>query len=733
MTTSLPLLLALLAIPQGDSDRSLTREQMWPAPTAADWQKPCLITWQRDFDDATALSKQTGKPILVCVNMDGEIASEHYAGIRYRQPEIAALYQPYVTVIASVYRHNPRDHDEEGRRVLCPRFGSVTCGEHIAIEPVLYEKYFEGERVAPRHIAIELDGSETYDVYYAFDTASVFAAIRDGVADRETPPDLPRGDRTLLELAESPDILDRNAVETAYLEGDRELRRQLLQKAVVTELKPLELLRLALFGLDLELARIARQALAESTSPAAVDLIAEVLGTPLQAAERDALIAALERLADVSPRAKTLARVHRGMRNGSGAVDVGQWTAALQQAEVEPPEEWSALETRLDYIANASRTKPSDAANRLDLAVARLDLAMDAETNRILAADPRTSGKYQRLMLEDARRAALDAERLGATGWRVHATIATAARNLDRRDEAQRRAEAAMPDMPTGDTSISAMTVLELFAHGRQRKITEAVVAKTEWPQQWLADVNAAYSVLGEHPLGTDQHVADHYDFLKWLGAIGRAREVLQAGLARYPESWELHDRLRGRILKHRGVHGLATVYDTMLAEDGAAPNLAWFAGYASLVAAEYHRRTPDPAEAALSYDRAIAHYERAIEGNAASQTTAEHYIALAHAGRARLALEDGDLQAALAELLASFERRPQAAASLDGLGHSPVATAKMLVSRLGGAEHVEMRDRLQAALDDLDPELLQLPEFERGGPRSAGGGRGGRRGRRNR
>lgn len=44
-------------------------------------------------------------------------------------------------VIASVYRHTPRDHDERGQRIPCPRFGSVTCGEHIAIEPLLFDKF----------------------------------------------------------------------------------------------------------------------------------------------------------------------------------------------------------------------------------------------------------------------------------------------------------------------------------------------------------------------------------------------------------------------------------------------------------------------------------------------------------------------------------------------------------------------------------------------------------------
>jgi hypothetical protein len=60
---------------------------MWPAPTAEDWGQPCLIAWQRTFADALAVSKQTKRPILICVNMDGEIASQHYAGIRYRAPD----------------------------------------------------------------------------------------------------------------------------------------------------------------------------------------------------------------------------------------------------------------------------------------------------------------------------------------------------------------------------------------------------------------------------------------------------------------------------------------------------------------------------------------------------------------------------------------------------------------------------------------------------------------------
>jgi hypothetical protein len=101
---------------------------MWPAATADGWAQPVLVRWQRTFDDALRVARATRKPILVAVNMDGEVASEHYAGVRYREPETARLLEPYVCIVASVYRRTTRDYDPEGRRVPCPRLGNITCG-----------------------------------------------------------------------------------------------------------------------------------------------------------------------------------------------------------------------------------------------------------------------------------------------------------------------------------------------------------------------------------------------------------------------------------------------------------------------------------------------------------------------------------------------------------------------------------------------------------------------------
>jgi hypothetical protein len=723
--------LSLGASPLAAQVPGISREQMWPAPTAEDWARPCLITWQRSFPEALAVAKETGKPILIAVNMDGEIASEHYAGIRYRQPEIAALYEPYVCVIASVYRHNPRDYDDEGRRIPCPRFGTVTCGEHIWIEPGLFEQFFEGQRIAPRHIGLRLDEAEMYDVFYAFDTDSVFAAIREGAAGWPEPlPSVDLGDRDILERVASPDVTDQIAVEQAYEEGDRTRRRALLQAArSAGGDAPVDMLRLALFDLDVELNQLALLALAEAKQESAIGLIGEALRIPMDPEMREALIAALERLGEIYPKARTLAAVHRGLAARSKALDAESWATALAGAG-EPAVESDRLilEYRLENQTRASVTHQEDATALLELAEASLALAIHPETAAILAPDSRTRTRYARLMFEDVRRAARRAEELGATSWRVDAVLALAAYYLEDRDTADARAEAAVGALPAGEESWNAMAVLALFAQARQKAVFRAVRSKEEWPGEWLTDVNAAYSILARHPLGAPEYVISHHDFLRYLGAGGAAARVLDEGLLRFPDSPLLHAGLRSRILREKGVDGLLSVYDEMRGAPGEHPDLEWYAGYAAIVAAEFHRRAASGEEALAAYETAIACYGRCAEENRESQGNVDHYVAIAIAGRARLALEREEYETALAELLASFARKPEAAATLDGLGLSAVATAQTLLARLREGERSDLIAQLQAALDGLDPALLELPAFERDGPRGRRGNRSGRR-----
>jgi hypothetical protein len=685
----------------------VSREAMWPAPTAEDWRKPCLITWQRTYEDAQAVSRETGKPILICVNMDGEIASEHYAGIRYRRPETASLYDPYVTVIASVYRHTPRDYDEEGRRILCPRFGSVTCGEHIAIEPGLHDQYFEGQRIAPRHIGVELDGGEMYDVFYAFDTDSVFDTLRDGIANRQAPPAVQHGDRSMIDRVASRDVLDRQAVEEAYREGDREVRQSLLDAAVQNiDEAPIDLLRQAIFGLDVDLSKKARLGLAASSSSAATGLIADALGVPMSAAERGDLIGALQRIGEDSPKARTLAVVHRGLSSAEGSVDVQHWSEALAAADpaaglIDAYE----LDTRLQEQNNILRT--ADAAQHVALAEAFLDRAFNS------TVDP----EFAQLLYMDAQNTARKAEELGATGWRVAAVHALAAYYLKDSELAHRQAEVAVDALPAGATEYNAMAVLELFAKLRCQAIAKAVEAKEDWPPEWLTDVNAACSVLAGHPNGTAAQIAWHYDILQWLKASGQASRVLDQGLFRFPDSADLHQRLRGRILREKGVRGLESAYAALLERPEASPDLRWFAGFAALQAAEFHRRRGRTENAWRAYDRGMDYYEQAAVELADEQDSAGHFIALALGGQARIALENREFENSVQKILASFERRADSAATLDGLNISSVDTAKMLLAALQQEGHSELAAQVQAGLDGLDPELLRLPAYEAVGP----------------
>ncbi len=702
-----------MALPSGAS-----RESMWPAPTAEDWKLPCLVAWQRTFDDAVKVAKATGKPILVCVNMDGEIASEHFAGIRYRRPETAKLYEPYVCVIASVYRHTPRDYDEEGQRIPCPRFGTVTCGEHIAIEPLLYEKYFDGKRISPRHIMIEPASPEhgekpSYDVYYSWDTQTVFHALQVGVENR--PPPLPTGDRPLLERVASADSADRAAVEVAYREGTKEVRRSLLEATLKhKDVEEIDLLRQAIFGFDVELAGIARRALAQCDSEAAVDVIAEALKLPMDPAERQALLAAVVRLGEKYPRARTLAAMHQGLALDSSAVDLQGWARVLESDPGTSARASYETAAHLESRARAAEAKPDDAPAKLEL----------AESFLARAEDVRSDPKFVRFFYEDARTAALDAEKLGARGWKLDEVLAVAAAALGDRDESLRRAEAAMtggmppPSADQGAPSdANAVAVLALFAQARQRAIAKAYREKSAWPPQWLADIHAAYAVLAKHPLGTDLHCASHYDFLRWLGATPKAAEVLEEGLARFPESGLLHERLRGKLLWEKGPDGLEAEYATRLEKKDVSPLLGWYAGYASIVAAESHRRAAAPEKARAAYERAIARFETVATKRPDCVESANAQRALATAGRARLELEAGDLASASGDLRSSFAIAPGAAATRDGLGISPVETAKMLLAR-AQAEHKDaLKAEVEQALASLAPEMLELPPNERGIP----------------
>ncbi|MEM9380555.1 MAG: hypothetical protein AAGB93_11450 [Planctomycetota bacterium] len=705
-----------------------SREAMWPAPTAEDWAKPVQIQWQRTWEDAVAVSRETGKPIMIAVNMDGEIASEHYAGIRYRDPEVGKLFEPYVSVIASVYRHNPRDYDENGDRIPCPRFGCVTCGEHIAMEPLVYSMYLDETRVAPRHIGVELDGTEYYDVFYAFDVKSVLDAWREGIENRENTEKPGTDDKSLEELVASRDARDRVLIEKRFRKGERRERARLLEiSSKLGAGAPVELLRLALFGLDVEVASQARKILAEQRSEAAIDLIAEALGVPMPPEERDMLIGALEEMGKEYPRARSLSVTLRGL----DAVPEGTEVAQLASALAATPEREVAvaryeLEARIEgSLAEPAESPVARGRAELERAEATLRLAVDPEALQSLAAGRGEARRFTELRFRDAIEAAKTAEGLGVRNWRSDAVIGIASYYLDVRDagkptwpdrmvsayESMTSDESAADNQAT--TGWIGMATLSLFTDARIRSIGRAARANREWPREWMTEVNTAFDLLARHPLGTDEQVAKHHDFLVRMGAGKRAFDALTRGLDRFEGSWALHARLRDRLLRSKGVTGLQASYAKRKGRPGASATAAWYAGYAGLVAGEFRRRRSQSDEAAASYRGAIADFEEAVRRDPTTRPTSEHYAAMALAGMAAVELERDELLTATTLLVQSFERWPDAANALDGMNASAVTTSNLVMARLKWAGLDEAADTLQAARDALDPRLLAPPAFE--------------------
>jgi tetratricopeptide (TPR) repeat protein len=186
---------------------------------------------------------------------------------------------------------------------------------------------------------------------------------------------------------------------------------------------------------------------------------------------------------------------------------------------------------------------------------------------------------------------------------------------------------------------------------------------------------------------------------------------VISEGVARFTDSPVLHDRLRAHALATRGIEGLETAYDKLLEDAGGSASLHWYAGQAAIVAAEYHRRAWNVERCVAAYDRAIGLYEKAAAADASLRGDADHRIALALASRGRFAFEREDYDRAVADVVASFEKSPTSAASLDGLSFSPAATAQMLLARLKQEKKDELAAKLEKALSKLDPALLVVPK----------------------
>ena len=112
------------------------------------------IDWKTSLDEALALAAKENKPILVAFNMDRERANDRMAREHYKDPAVLAIAGKYICLIASKFRH------AEELDGICPRFGTVTCTQHISGEIAARKKYLKTVNVeSPQHLILRPDGT----------------------------------------------------------------------------------------------------------------------------------------------------------------------------------------------------------------------------------------------------------------------------------------------------------------------------------------------------------------------------------------------------------------------------------------------------------------------------------------------------------------------------------------------------------------------------------------------
>ena len=653
------------------------------------------IDWQRTLDDARALSQRTGRPLLVAVNVDGESSSERIVVERYRDPQFVAWTQQFACALGSPVRHNPRDYDELGVRVECPRFGQVTCGEHMALEPAIFSAYLAEPRVSPRHALVQLDGTKSFDLYYLFDMRALDAEVAKyarAVAERAAASDA----HSSLDVLDPADAaawqrvatLNHARARTHALTAWRTLSSEADLARVLRAVMPAD----AQLGLELciELGARARPVSAELLQTAVTELrsagrLAEWCRwmrwlEPKSVAVDECLAAlvvddpqgrtwCLGVLAFGAPARRQA--VERGLQHALGAEAVAVLIQA-RAAEGGPVEGhafhtvsrlWACMDVpaaQVEQVPEAADAAQEMGAAEAALAAAPQDpaaMARMGQASLLLARQRIERGETgAQLLLQDAQ------------AWLDRALQAGAAL----RPLASARARTAYL---LGDHAVQEATALQSLALA-----TEVDTRRVQRMRAWLLDPNAVAAALAcEDPLTAEDlrwlgdaglrlssvraqadastelegivrttralaatscsSVATESDWLAYASAMqlwGGTRAafaVVQAGVLRLPESNALRGVLHQTAVS-MGQPGAAVQVAQQAEALHGTGVCAWYLGSAELLQAEWLRRGLRTNNALEAYGRAAAAFERA-EATEWLAASARHWRARARIGAA--------------------------------------------------------------------------------------------------
>ena len=649
-------------------------------PRAAPAQ-PARIEWQRSLNDALAVQKETGLPLLVVVNMDGEVFNDRFAGQTYLEPAFVESTRGYVCVVASHDRHTQRDYDALGRRIECPRFPGCTCSEHKNIEPELFARFFNNTRNAPRHLGVSKEGKVLFD---RFLDQSMDTAIEAIAQHRGKPKDKQPGD-TLDELLTRRDAKGRRTLEQMYEKGDQALKRKILAAAATAKNEPFDLLRIALRDDDHAIFHAAATALAAvATKDSLIDL-EDALARTDEAAVAKAL---QTRLGEIGKTDKGTQRLQAHFAENSDAKFAApwrnEWTAAAFDASSR-----ESIEAVLDKCEAKLREKPDDDGVRLLMATAQ------AAGGCLLAS---TGQKGVEFWFEDSLR---NAGKVTGQPLQAEAKAVTAIAAWMRGDgEAAQRALPQAIGASNSDRKPDAWlaatfldVLVQATASAAYAKSTADATANLG-PE--LERTRLAMQLQAEHKTGTEAATLAGIRLFEHAGLRAKARQLLESLVKRFPTSPAVHECWRNRLLIDFGAEVMRKQYANFAASAADAASAQWFAGYASLVAGEQHTRDERNELAMKAYTDAIERFAKSAAANADFADNANHFAVLSYGGRAVLRQAAGDGAGAVEDLLRASELRPASLDENDGLQRKPRAIAGRVARELAQQGKTDLAEKLK-------------------------------------
>ncbi len=705
------------------------------------------IHWQRTLADARALAAATGRPLLLALNMDGESASDRIVREQYRDPRFVALTRKCVCVGASVFRHNARDHDDHGRRICCPRFAGITCGEHVALEPIVFERYLaDGERIAPRHALVRADGTKAFDISLAFDMKDVDRALAAAVADVAPLEVAATAGLDWAALAARRDAHGRDALEAAVaaIDDAATLAAALAAIAAHGDAGSADALRLvvmrsgpvprdsadalaaalrvvppadAFAAVQRRLQRLAPLPSDPGPELGDVELAHRLWPRELDASQRAvaAAFAALDQ--HVEPRSR--------MPDPPG-VDLHallQAASAVTRAEPSPPRAGvpaatlrpvDELERHLAQLDEAPAERRATAAWQAELAQASLELG------RHRAAEAQQGAA---LLFEDAARYF---ERATAAApdhyewWIERARVAFHRERFDEQIECARRALALALGSPGAASphdaqllanpllqNARAIEALRWLGDAHARSVGARAGADAAADRTGMVEALRALGTVAVSPFGRD---ADWITLGSLCGAFGLQRQhvaIAWHGAVRFPASRDLRAALNAALWQ-AGRPELMPVLAAALEHDRApTADGAWFAGYASILAAEDARRQEAFAAAGDAYLRASTWFHRARTRNPDYADDCARHLAIVAVGDAFARVQAGDRRGAAAGLARAIGLHRDLAQLRDGLGNDVLDLVDKIVEwRATGPSEVTPI----ALLDQLDAVVADEP-----------------------